>query len=74
MHAQVGEGKVDHNLWRRAEDVTEKRRVFVCTPDKPGSDVAAAMAGALAAAAVAFQGRDPGYSKQCIAKARTLYE
>lgn len=71
---KVGEGKKDHNFWRRAEDVKETRAVFVCDPSKPGTDVAAAMAGALAATAVAFKGRDPGYAQQCVDKAKTLYE
>ncbi|KAI8474345.1 MAG: endo-beta-1,4-glucanase [Monoraphidium minutum] len=70
---QVGEGKADHNFWRRAEDVKETRKASVCDPSKPGSDVAGAMAGALAATAVAFKGRDAGYAAQCTAKAKTLY-
>jgi hypothetical protein len=71
---QVGEGKADHNLWRRAEDVKEQRPAYVCTPSKPGSDVAAAMAAALAATAVAFKGRDPAYADRTLAEARKLYE
>jgi endoglucanase len=71
---QVGDGQADHNLWRRAEDVTETRPVGVCTPSKPGSDVAGAIAGALAATAVAFKGRDPGYAARALEKAKMAYK
>ena len=71
---QVGEGKTDHNFWRRAEDVKEFRPAAVCTPDKPGSDVAAAISGALAITSLAFKGRDPGYADAMLKKAQTAYE
>jgi hypothetical protein len=71
---QVGDGQADHNLWRRAEDVGEFRPTGVCSPSKPGSDVAGAMAGALAATAVAFKGRDPGYAARALDKAKVLYK
>jgi len=72
--AQVGEGKTDHNLWRRAEDVTEYRAGMVCDPSKPGSDVAAAMSAALAITSIAFKNRDGGFAGQCLQKAKVLYK
>ncbi|KAF8062061.1 celZ [Scenedesmus sp. PABB004] len=52
--AQVGLGKADHAFWRRPEDITDPRPVAVCGPGAPGSDVAGAMAAALAAASMVF--------------------
>ena len=46
----------------------------VCDASKPGSDVAGAIAGALAATAVAFKGSDDGYAAAALDKAKQAYK
>lgn len=55
---KVGDGHVDHAYWGRPEDMTMARPAFKITPQKPGSDLAAETAAALAAASVAFKARN----------------
>ena len=52
--AQVGDGEADHALWSAPEDQSIARPAMAVTADKPGSDVAAASAAAMAAASVLF--------------------
>ena len=53
--AQVGDGDADHALWSAPEGQSIARPAMAVTADKPGSDVAAASAAAMAAASVLFQ-------------------
>ncbi|XP_047965356.1 endoglucanase 8-like [Salvia hispanica] len=55
IYAQVGDPNADHNCWQRPEDMDTPRTVYAVTPDKPGSEVAAETAAALAAASLAFR-------------------
>ncbi|KIZ05445.1 hypothetical protein MNEG_2515 [Monoraphidium neglectum] len=71
---QVGSGYEDHSTWTRPEDKVPPTPVFVLTPDRPGSDVTAAMAGALGAASVAFADVDPAYSARLLAAALKAYQ
>jgi hypothetical protein len=48
--------------------------VYVITPDKPGSDAAGAMAGALAAASEVFRTVNPAYSAQLLDGAVKAYK
>jgi hypothetical protein len=48
--------------------------VHVLTEDRPGSDAAAAMGAALAAASVVFVDADPAYSRRLLAGAFTAYD
>ncbi|KAL1565613.1 cellulase [Salvia divinorum] len=55
IYAQVGDPNTDHNCWQRPEDMDTPRTVYAVTTDKPGSEVAAETAAALAAASLAFR-------------------
>jgi mlo protein len=59
----------DHYCWMRPEDMDYPRPVLQCTV---GSDLAAEMAAALAAASIVFRD-DPTYSKKLVKGATTLF-
>ncbi|WIA17948.1 hypothetical protein OEZ85_009440 [Tetradesmus obliquus] len=71
--AQVGLGQQDHSFWRRPEDIKDSRPVAICDASAPGSDVAAAMSAALAAAALVFKQADAAYAARCLKSARNMY-
>ena len=72
--AQVGDGHSDHALWSAPEVQTIPRPAMAVTPDKPGSDVSAASAAALASASVLFrqQGNQP-YADTLLEHAESLF-
>ena len=54
--------------------MTMARPAFKITPQKPGSELAAETAAALAAASIAFRSTDIGYSMRLLEHAAELYE
>lgn len=58
---------------RRPEDIKDSRPVAICDASAPGSDVAAAMSAALAAAALVFKQADAAYAARCLKSARNMY-
>lgn len=73
--AQVGDGHADHALWGAPETQTIARPAMAVTPDKPGTDVAAASAAALAAASILFrQNREKAYADELFENATSLFE
>jgi endoglucanase len=58
FYVQVGDGDLDHAFWGRPEDMTMSRPSFKVTTSKPGSDVSAGTASALASASMLFRGTD----------------
>lgn len=56
---QVGDGVKDHEYWGRPEDMHMARPALKITAQRPGSDVAAETAAALAAGAIAFRKSNP---------------
>lgn len=71
---QVGDGHVDHAYWGRPEDMTMNRPAFKITTSKPGSDLAAETAAALAATSIAFKQTNPAYASILLKHAEELYE
>ena len=72
--AQVGDGHADHALWSAPEEQNIPRPAMAVTPDKPGSDVAAASAAALAAASVLFrQEGDANYADTLLEHSEALF-
>lgn len=72
---QVGNGAADHAVWSRLQDIKTPYPVYELTPTKPGSDVAGAMAAALASSALVY--RHAGMHKEhatCVANAKVAYE
>ncbi|KAL2329369.1 hypothetical protein Fmac_022796 [Flemingia macrophylla] len=52
--AQVGDPNSDHICWERPEDMDTRRTSYFVTQQKPGSELAAEIAAALAASSIAF--------------------
>ena len=72
--AQVGDGAADHALWSAPENQTIARPAMAVTAQKPGSDVTAGSAAALASASILF--RENGsiaYADELLRHAESLY-
>lgn len=74
LYVQVGDGGKDHSFWGRPEDMTMDRPAFKITASKPGSDVAAEYAAAMAVGSMVFKERDPAFSAKLLTHAKELYE
>ena len=73
--AQVGDVNADHSLWSAPESQTIDRPAMAITPEKPGSDVAASTAAALASASILFrQNGDSGYADELLKNAESLFD
>lgn len=71
LYGQVGDGGSDHDCWQRPEEMTTPRPVYKIDPQKPGSDLAAETAAALAAASIAFKSYgNPSYSSTLLTHAK----
>lgn len=64
LYVQVGDGVKNHEYWGRPEDMHKARPALKFTAQRPGSDVAAETAAALAAGAIAFRKSNLSYSNQ----------
>ncbi|WOL01581.1 endoglucanase 9-like [Canna indica] len=73
FYVQVGDPNADHGCWERPEDMSTPRSVYKVTPSKPGTEVAAETAAALAAAALVFRTVDGGYSKKLLRTAEKAF-
>jgi len=73
FYGQVGTGEADHAFWGPAEVMTMDRPSFALTTTKPGTEVAAESAAALAASSILFQTTDPSYASLLLSHAKTLY-
>ncbi|XP_062196090.1 endoglucanase 19-like [Phragmites australis] len=73
LYVQVADPNQDHRCWERPEDMDTPRSVYAVTKDKPGSDVAAETAAALAASAIVFRRADPAYSSRLLHAAMKVF-
>jgi len=73
FYAQVGNGSADHAFWGAPEVMTMARPAYRLDPSKPGSEVAAEAAAALAAASIAFRPSNAPYADTLLGHARQLY-
>ena len=55
LYGQVGNSELDHNQWTRPSDSTAPRPAYKITRERPGSDLAAETASALAAASILLE-------------------
>ncbi|CAK9875329.1 unnamed protein product [Sphagnum jensenii] len=70
---QVGDPNSDHACWERPEDMDTPRPAFQVNTNRPGSDVAAETAAALAAASLAFRNLDSIYSARLLTSAIQVF-
>ncbi|PNX75185.1 endoglucanase 8-like protein, partial [Trifolium pratense] len=68
--AQVGNPISDHDCWERPEDMDTSRQAYYLTQRKPGSEVSAEIAAALAASSIVFRKIDRRYSKVLLIRAK----
>jgi len=72
---QVGDPNYEHNnYWGPAEGINWNRPAYKLTAEKPGSDLAAESAAALAAASVIFSDTDSAYADLLLENAEQLFE
>ncbi|XP_051121659.1 endoglucanase 8-like [Andrographis paniculata] len=75
VYAQVGEPYGDHACWQRPEDMTTPRTSYQVNTTAPGSEVAAEMAAAMAAASLVFRSiGDRNYSRLLLGRAVQVFE
>ena len=74
LYGQVGDGNLDHSYWGPPEVMTMARPSFAITTSKPGSELAAEAAAALASASMLFETSDAAYSTTLLARARQLFD
>ena len=72
IHVQVGDPYGDHACWERPEDMDTSRSVYTIDKDRPGTEVAAETAAALAAASLVFKSVDPSYSSALLQRSITV--
>ncbi|MCS3797364.1 glycoside hydrolase family 9 protein [Niastella sp. OAS944] len=73
LYGQVGNGGTDHAWWGSAEVMTMTRPAYKIDASKPGSDLAAETAAAMAAASILFKTDDAAYSTTLLNHAIQLY-
>jgi PKD repeat protein len=73
LYAQVGDGNLDHGWWGAAEVMQMARPSQKITAAKPGSDLAAETAAAMASASILFKNDDPAFSATLLNHAKQLY-
>ncbi|CAJ1934323.1 unnamed protein product [Sphenostylis stenocarpa] len=72
--AVVGDPVKDHNCWERPEDMDTPRTSYYVTQNKPGSEVSAEIAAALAASSIAFRSTDASYSNFLLNRAIQVFD
>lgn len=73
LYGQLGNGGADHAWWGSAEVMAMTRPAYKIDATKPGSDLAAETAAAMAAASILFKTDDPSYSTTLLNHAIQLY-
>ncbi|XP_023745032.1 endoglucanase 16 isoform X2 [Lactuca sativa] len=71
---QVGDPVTDHKCWMRPEKMKSARPVLELNEKKPGTEIAAETAAALAASAIVFRGVDQPYSQKLLNGAKKLFQ
>ncbi|CAN6566601.1 unnamed protein product [Malus baccata var. baccata] len=70
----VGDPNSDHTCWERPEDMDTPRTSYVVTKEKPGSEVSAEIAAALAASSMVFKDSDRFYSALLLNRSIQVFE
>ncbi|XP_021762136.1 endoglucanase 16-like [Chenopodium quinoa] len=73
LYVQVGDPLVDHQCWIRPENMQSERPVLQIDEHKPGTEIAAETAAAMAAASIVFRKTDQPYSRRLLNKAKSLF-
>ncbi|XP_050898486.1 endoglucanase 8 [Lathyrus oleraceus] len=71
---QVGDPNSDHGCWERPEDMDTSRKTYFVSQDRPGSEVSAEIAAALAASSIALNNIDSLYSNLLLDRAKLVFD
>ena len=74
LYVQVGNGQIDHTYWLPPEYITYDYPSYKITSEKPGTEVSAETAAALAAASILFKNIDSSYSSTLLEHAKEIYD
>lgn len=74
IHAQMGNGTLDHSWWGRPEDWPYgPRPTYTITESRPGSELGSEYAAAFASGYLVFKERDPAFAATMLQHARQAY-
>ncbi|CAM8919093.1 unnamed protein product [Rhodiola kirilowii] len=73
LYIQVGDAYKDHKCWDRPENMSDYRPLIQINASKPGTEVAAETAAALASASIVFKKTDSAYSDELLLHAKQLF-
>ena len=71
---QVGHGQSDHNFWGRPEELAMHRPTYVLNEKKPGTDLAAEVAAALAASSIFLRNTDPELAEDALSHSVEIFQ
>jgi hypothetical protein len=74
LYVQVGDGNIDHQYWGPPEKMIMARPAFKIDASRPGTEVAAQTASALASASMLFRSTDKAYANLLLKNAKQLFE
>ncbi|KAL8141473.1 hypothetical protein V2J09_014505 [Rumex salicifolius] len=74
VYAMVGDPISDHDCWERPEDMDTSRYAYMVNRTAPGSDLAAEIAAALAAASLVLKDSRRGYAANLAKRAAEVFE
>ncbi|KAF8412401.1 hypothetical protein HHK36_000364 [Tetracentron sinense] len=74
VYVQVGNPYEDHNCWQRPEDMDTPRIVYAVNTSRPGSEVSAEIAAALAASSIIFKSSNNLYSEKLLQRAEEVFD
>ncbi|KAK9055315.1 hypothetical protein SSX86_026397 [Deinandra increscens subsp. villosa] len=74
LFVQVGDPVSDHECWMRPENMKSSRKVLEINKNRPGTEIAAETAAALAASSIVFRDVDKAYSRNLLNGAKKLFD
>ncbi|XP_076943460.1 endoglucanase 16-like isoform X1 [Bidens hawaiensis] len=74
LFVQVGDPNLDHQCWMKPETMKTPRTVLEINQNRPGTEVAAETAAALAASSIVFRIDDPAYAETLLCRAKMLFQ
>ncbi|KAJ0780447.1 putative cellulase [Helianthus annuus] len=74
LFVQVGDPKMDHQCWMKPECMKTPRTVLEINQNRPGTEVAAETAAALAASSIVFRKVDHAYAETLVSRAKMLFQ
>ncbi|RWR78779.1 Glyco_hydro_9 domain-containing protein [Cinnamomum micranthum f. kanehirae] len=74
LWVQVGDPVADHQCWVRPENMESPRTLYRIDENRPGTEIAAETAAAMAASSIVFRSQNRTYARRLLNKAKLLFE